>query len=58
VFSEDGHGLDIALETGPGWTLAGAERPLFERYARVLVGVGVLLGIFGAISLFYRRRRP
>jgi nickel transport protein len=58
VFSEDGHGLDVTLEIGPDHLLREMDRPLIDRYQRVLVGLGILLGLFGLIMLFYRRKQP
>jgi nickel transport protein len=55
AFSEDGHGLDIRVESGAGGTVEAADRPLFDRFARIFVGVAVILGLFGILALFYRR---
>jgi len=57
VFSEDGHGQDISLETGEHGTLRNTNRPILEQYARLLIGLAFIFGFFGIISLFYRRRR-
>lgn len=57
AFSEDGHGLDFHVESGAGESQVAPEQPIFDRFARILAGVGVILGLFGALSLFYRRRR-
>ncbi len=56
AMSHDGHGLVISVEIGPGAALIAAERPLFERYQRLFVGLGILLGLFGLLKLFYRNR--
>ncbi len=55
AFSEDGHGLDMRVESGAGGTVEAADRPLFERFTRIVVGVAVILGLFGILALFYRR---
>jgi nickel transport protein len=55
IFSEDGHGADISLSTGAQGGVEGADRPLFERYSRLVVGVSILFGIFGLLNLFTRR---
>ena len=55
--SEDGHGLVFEVETGAETALLSAERPLFERYQRLFVGLGLLLGLFGLLMLFYRGKR-
>jgi len=57
VQSEDGHGEDIRLSTGQPGERTSAEQPFFDRHARALTGVGLLFGLFGLVSLFYRGRR-
>lgn len=58
VFSEDGHGLDIAIDAAPGQVaLGGPSRPLIERFARPIAGAGLILGAFGVLALFTRGRR-
>lgn len=56
--SEDGHGLDFTLTTDAAAHVAGSDKPLYERYSRIAVGVALILGLFGAMSLFLRRNRP
>lgn len=56
--SEDGHGLDFTLTTDAAAHVAGSDKPIYERYARIVVGVALILGLFGAMSLFLRRGRP
>jgi len=56
AFSEDGHGLDIRVESGAGGTVEAADRPIFDRFARIFVGVAVILALFATLKLFYRRR--
>lgn len=51
VFSDDGHGIDIVVPVDAAGLATGLERPIFERYARAIAGVGLLLGLFGAIAL-------
>ncbi len=58
AISEDGHGLEFRLDTDAAAGLAGSDKPAIERYGRIAVGVAVIFGLFGALSLFYRRRRP
>ena len=58
AFSEDGHGLDMRVESGAGGTVEAADQPLFDRFTRIAVGVAVILGLFGALKLFYRTRTP
>lgn len=57
VFSEDGHGLDIQFTTDAAARPSGLDEPFYERHARILVGVGLIFGLFGVLSLFLSRRR-
>lgn len=57
VFSEDGHGLDFKLDTNATAVLTDAEKPAFERYGRIAVGVAVLLGVFGVLNLYVKRKQ-
>jgi len=56
VFSEDGHGMDISVETGETGELIRAEKSLFDRYSRILFGLGVIFGLFGVFTLFRRKQ--
>ena len=56
AFSEDGHGAEISLTTGAQGAIESADRSLFERYSRLVVGVSIIFGIFGLVSLFARKK--
>jgi nickel transport protein len=56
AFSEDGHGVDFTFEAAAGGTAAGAMESPIRRYSMILVGVALILGIFGLLSLFVKRR--
>lgn len=56
AISEDGHGLDFKLSTDAAAVLAESEKPFYERYARIVVGVALILGLFGGLSLFVKRK--
>lgn len=56
AFSEDGHGTDFTFETDATGTAAGSDQALFWRYSTLLVGVAVIMGLFGFLSLFLKRR--
>lgn len=58
VFSEDGHGLDVSLQTDAAAQVVAADKPVFERYGRIVAGVALILGLFGFISLYLRKRAP
>jgi hypothetical protein len=56
AFSEDGHGVDFTFEADAGGAAAGAMESPIRRYSMILVGVALILGIFGLLSLFVKRR--
>lgn len=70
AFSEDGHGVDLRIETPPaaGGAAAtmgpepepepdSAKAPATARAVRVLAGLGIILGAFGVVQLYVRRRK-
>ena len=58
AFSEDGHGQDFTLTTDAAATLLGSDKPFYERYGRIVVGVALILGLFGFINLYVKRKKP
>lgn len=58
AISEDGHGLDFTLATDAAASLVGSDKPVYERYGRIVAGVALILGLFGIISLYVKRKRP
>lgn len=57
VFSADGHGVSVDITTTADMTLASVEKPFVDRYGRIVIGVSVLLGFFGILSLALRRKK-
>jgi nickel transport protein len=57
AMSEDGHGLDFTLTTDAAASVVGSDKPVYERYGRLVVGVAILLGLFGLINLFVQRKK-
>lgn len=57
AISEDGHGLDFTLATDAAANLAGSDKPFYERYGRIVVGVALILGLFGFINLYLKRKK-
>jgi nickel transport protein len=55
VFSEDGHGADFSFTTGPRGGVHDAGQPFLERHLRIVVGVSLIFGCFGLLSLLMRR---
>ncbi|MBD3336609.1 MAG: ABC transporter permease [Candidatus Eisenbacteria bacterium] len=56
VASEDGHGMSITLETDSVDPVVPAPSAGSDRTVRIVAGVGIVLGVFGIVSLFFRRR--
>jgi nickel transport protein len=57
AFSEDGHGADFSFTTTTEVGVGAVERSFLERYLRIVVGVSVIFGVFGLVSLLKQRRR-
>jgi nickel transport protein len=56
AYSEDGHGIDRHIDVTPAGTgLRGGS--LIERYPRAVIGVSVILGLFGLYQLLLSRRK-
>ncbi len=53
VATEDGHGAEVRIDVEPGsLSVAGENETVLSQSARVIAGVGYLLGVFGAIGLW------
>jgi nickel transport protein len=57
AFSEDGHGAEFSFTTTIGVGVGAVERSFLESYSRIVVGVSVIFGLFGLVSLLRKRRR-
>lgn len=57
TYSQDGHGATIKFESDGQTNIQTIERPLYERYARLIIGVSLLIGIFGVVSLYQTVKR-
>lgn len=57
VFSEDGHGTQVSFSTPVAGDVRDRSRSFFERHLRIVVGVSVIFGLFGLVSLAMRRGR-
>lgn len=57
AMSEDGHGLDFKISTDAAAVLSGSEKPFYERYGRIAIGVAVILGLFGFLNLYVNRKK-
>lgn len=54
--SSDGHGKRISLNL-KGRKLEEKNLSLYDRFGKIITGVSILFGIFGILSLIYRRKR-
>ncbi len=57
VVSEDGHGADLTVSIDTGLLPGGGPSAGPSRFAKILTGVSVLFGAFGAASLYVSRRK-
>lgn len=57
AMSEDGHGLDVQVSTDAAVQLVGLEKPFYERHGRLVVGVALILGLFGLLNLYVKRKK-
>lgn len=57
AFSADGHGARVEMTTTQEMTLSYAEKPFVDRYGRIVIGISVLFGLFGLLSLILKRRK-
>ena len=57
AFSRDGHGVEVRLSTDEASVVESVDRPLVDRYPRLFVGLGLLFGLFGISTLFFKRGR-
>jgi nickel transport protein len=58
AMSEDGHGLNVTLTTDAAARITNSDKPVYERYGRIVVGVALILGLFGCIQLYLQRKKP
>jgi nickel transport protein len=56
AFSEGGHGVDFSFTTGVKSDVQDANESPLWRHQRIIVGVSVIFGVFGLVTLFTRRR--
>jgi nickel transport protein len=57
TFSEDGHGANIAVDVDTDGLTAETKGTLFERFSAIIVGLSLIVGIFGVMALLQTRRR-
>ena len=57
VFSQDGHGADISIPAGAAPSPTASAPPADGRSSRAVLGLGIILGLFGILSLMRRNRK-
>jgi nickel transport protein len=57
AFSEDGHGVDFLFDAHATATVHADAPAVLPRGTKILVGLALLFGLFGILSLVYRSRR-
>ena len=58
AFSEDGHGVDLRVEPSPPDSTVGETGVSRSRFNRFVLGLGIILGVFGIIALLRTRSKP
>ncbi|WP_345986900.1 hypothetical protein WCX18_06905 [Sulfurimonas sp. HSL1-2] len=56
AFGEDGHGATVEITVDDQLALGGYDRPLFEKFQKVFVGLALIFALFGGLY-FYKKRR-
>lgn len=51
--SEDGHGASVRIKVED--VLVEEKSTLFERYQKIFIGGGIILGLFGILELYIKR---
>lgn len=51
------HGITIEIKVDKAFDLESFEKPLVAKYTKVIVGISVIFGLFGIISLYLSRRK-
>lgn len=57
VMAADGHGADLTVPVGADLLPVGGQTSGSSRFAKIVTGVSVLFGIFGAAALLITRRK-
>ena len=57
VSADDGHGLNFSVAIAEDAVVSDAQKPLPTRFPGVIAGLGYVLGIFGLLNLFYRKKK-
>ena len=50
------HGISVPIEVGPDAVIVSYKRPLVATHTKLVVGVALLIGFFGLLSLFRKNQ--
>jgi len=56
AFSKDGHGLDVRVSTSARGLELGSRDSRSGGHERIVLGVAIIIAVFGAVSLLYRAK--
>ena len=56
AFGEDGHGATVTIRVDRTLAPEAYDRPLFEKFQKILVGLSVLIILFGGF-FYYKKRK-
>lgn len=56
VSADDGHGLNFSVAIDEDAVVSDAQKPLPARFSGAIAGLGYVLGIFGLLNLFFRKK--
>ncbi|WP_200763026.1 hypothetical protein [Nitrosophilus alvini] len=56
VMSEDGHGAEIKVVIDKEFGVKEYSQSFFERFQKIFVGVALIFGIFGLLTIIKRRK--
>ena len=57
VWTEDGHGATVRIEVDENMLVGTVESHQPSRWSKMIMGLSVLFGVFGVVSLFSRRKK-
>ncbi|PVV12023.1 MAG: hypothetical protein B6D77_06000 [gamma proteobacterium symbiont of Ctena orbiculata] len=57
VFSEDGHGVDKTFELTAAGAIHSHDDHGYSHITKLILGIGILLSVFGVVMLFVKRNK-
>ncbi len=56
VMSEDGHGAEVKVTIDKDFGVQAYSQTFFEKFQKVLVGIALIFGVFGVLTMIRRRK--